>query len=131
MRWWHREAARNTGDRVTKRTTTLGQLHDVLPAVLDELRTIDLRRRPFVIVDEPITRRFVQFGRSVKSHPGDAARGIAPHGEMAFDVPALGIHLEGFGNDPAEGARRAIDVLRHWLPDEATLVVTLDGEPLD
>jgi hypothetical protein len=92
---------------------------------------MELRRRPFVIVDEPLSKRFVQFGRIVRSYPEDVARGVAPLGEMGFDVPALSIYLEGFGNDPAEGARRAAEVLRQWLPDEAELVVTLDGEPLD
>jgi hypothetical protein len=112
--------------------TTLARLETDLPPVLEELRAMDLRRRrPFVIVDEPLTKRFVQFGRIVEAHPGDVEKGIAPAGEMAFDVPALNIYLEGFGNDPAEGARRAADILRQWLPDEAELVVTLDGEPLD
>ena len=60
-----------------------------------------------------------------------AAAVIAPLGEMGFDVPALSIYLEGFGNDPAEGARRAAEVLRQWLPDEAELTITLGGEPLD
>ena len=92
---------------------------------------MELRRRPFVVVDEPLTKRFVQFGRIVVAHPDDAEKRIAPVGEMAFDVPALGIHLEGFGNDPAEGAGRAAEVLRRWLPEEAELVITLDGDPLD
>jgi hypothetical protein len=111
--------------------TTLAELPAVLPAVLEELRAMDAGRRPFVIVDDPVTRRFVQFARIVRSQPGDAEKGIAPLGEMAFDVPALAIHLRGFGNDPAEGARLATETLRTWLPDDAQLVVTLDGDPLD
>ena len=111
--------------------TTLALLESVLPAVLDELRTMELRRRPFVVVDEPLSKRFVQFGRIVKLNPGDAEKGIAPIGEMGFDVPSLDIYLQGFGNDPTEGARLAAEVLRRWLPDEAELVITLDGEPLD
>ena len=113
------------------RRTTLAALETDLPAVLWELRTMELRRRPFVIVDEPLSKRFVQFGRVVKAHPGDFEKGIAPLGEMGFDVPTLSIYLRGFGNDPAEGARRAVEVLRRWLPDEAELVILLAGEPLD
>ena len=111
--------------------TTLAQLSRVLPGVLEELRALDLSRRPFVIVEDFVTgtRHFVQFARIVKSRPDDTARGIAPHGEMAFDVPALKIHLRGFGNDPAEGARLAVETLRQWLPEQADLVVTLDGDP--
>lgn len=116
---------------ISTRTTTLAQLEEVLPAVLVELRTMELRRRPYVIVDELLSKRFVQFGRIVKSYHGDVLNGIAPYGEMAFDVPALGIHLVGFGNDPAEGARRAAEVLCRWLPEEAQLKITLGGEPLD
>ena len=111
--------------------TTLAELAAVLPAVLTELRAMDRARRPFVLVDDPVAKHFVQFARIVRSHPGDAAKGIAPLGEMAFDVPAIKIHLVGFGNDPAEGTRLAVDTLRRWLPDEAQLVVTLDGDPLD
>lgn len=69
--------------------TTLRDLPDVLPAVLRELRVMDVRRRPFVIVDEPLSKHFVQFGRIVDPRPPP---GIAPFGEMAFDVPALGIY---------------------------------------
>lgn len=111
--------------------TTLAQLSRVLPGVLEELRALDLSRRPFVIIDDFVTGKhhFVQFARIVRSHPDDAAKGIAPLGEMAFDVPALGIYLRGFGNDPAEGARLAIEALHRWLPEQADLVVTLDGDP--
>ena len=116
---------------ISIRRTTLATLETDLPPVLDELRTMELRRRPFVIIDEPLSKRFVQFGRIVKAHPGDFEKGIAPLGEMGFDVPALSIYLEGFGNDPAEGARWAAEVLRQWLPDEAELTITLGGEPLD
>jgi len=116
---------------ITIRRTTLAALETDLPAVLEELRTMELRRRPFVIVDEPLSKRFVQFGRIIKSHPGDAERGVAPLGEMGFDVPLANIYLQGFGNDPVEGARRAAEVLRRWLPEEAELTITLDSEPLD
>jgi hypothetical protein len=110
---------------IATRSTTLAALADVLPGVLAELKALDLAKRPFVVVDDVVTKRFVQFGRVVQGRPD-----IAPVGEMAFDVPALGIYLRGFGNDPAEGARLAVETLRQWLPDEAALVITLDGEPL-
>ena len=116
---------------ISKHRTTLAALETDLPAVLEELRTMELRRRPFVIVDDPLSKRFVQFGRIVKTHPGDAEKGIAPLGEMGFDVPVLKVYLQGFGNDPLVGARLAAEVLRRWLPDEAELTITLDGEPLD
>jgi hypothetical protein len=119
------------GHIVSTWKTTLADLEAVLPGVLEELRAIDSARRPFVVVDDVVTKRFVQFARIVKSHSGDAERGIAPLGAMAFDVPALGVHLQGFGNDPLEGARRAASTLRQWLPDDAELRVTLDGDPLD
>lgn len=111
--------------------TTLADLGTVLPGVLSELRTLDLGLRPFVVVDDTVTKRFVQFARVVQHHPGDAAKGIAPPGEMAFDVPALDIYLRGFGNDPTEGTRLAVETLRKWLPEEAALVVTLDADALN
>lgn len=111
--------------------TTLGRLGDVLPAVLDELRTRALEGRPFVGVQEARRGgRFVQFGRVVR-HVEPVPATIAPVGEMGFDVPALGIYLEGFGNDPQEGTRLAIVALRQQgLTDETVLRVFLDGEAL-
>jgi hypothetical protein len=116
---------------IIKWGTTLADLVGVLPVVLESLRTMDIGSRPFVIVDDPVTGRFVQFARVVKRFPGDDAKGIAQLGEMGFDVPALGIVLQGFGNDPREGARCAVATLRKWLPDQATLVVTLDADALN
>lgn len=107
--------------------TKLGELQRALEPVLEELRSSDLGRRPFVIVDEPTTKRFVQFARVVKRDPGDDEKGIARLGEMGFDVPALGIYLIGFGNSPDVGARMATETMRMWLPDDAELLVTLDG----
>ena len=107
----------------------LGELQRALVPVLEELKASDLARRPFVVVESTLgPKRFVQFARVVKGDPGDAARGIPPVGEMAFDVPALGIYLNGFGNDPEVGARLAVDTLRSWLPEEAELAVSLDGD---
>ena len=116
---------------IARHHTTLGALEPLLAGVLSDLRALDLRRRPFVIVDDPVSRKFVQFARIAVEQPGDRARGIPPLGALAFDVPLLSIYLQGFGDDPAEGARLAVKTLRGWLPDEAALVVTLDGEPLD
>lgn len=113
------------------RHTTLAELEPVLAGTLAELRAMALARRPFVIVDDVVTEHFVQFARIAESRPGDAERGIAPLGEMAFDVPALDLYLQGFGDDPVVGARLAAETFRRWLPDEARLCVTLDGEPLD
>jgi hypothetical protein len=103
--------------------TTLERLDQVLPGALAELRVLDLRTYPFAIVDDPVTNRFVQFGRVVRG-----GYGIAPVGEMAFDVPDLHIYLRGFGNDPDEGTRLAVETLRQWLPDEAPLIVTITSE---
>lgn len=111
---------------MTKWKTTLANLILVLPVVLTELRDMDLGLRPFVIVSDPVTGKFVQFARVVKRKPGDP---IAPPGEMAFDVPRISIYLRGFGNDPVEGARLAVETLRKWLPDHAKLVITLDSNP--
>lgn len=107
--------------------TTLAKLGDVLPGVLEELRVMDISGRPYVIVADPVMDKFVQFARVVKRFPGDDARSVAQVGELAFDVPALDIYLHGIGNDPAEGARFAIETLRKWLPDEAKLVITLES----
>ena len=97
----------------------------MLGIVLDELRASDLSRRPFVIVECLVTKKFVQFARIVDNSrlPGRIV------GEMVFDVPALGIVLESFDNNPTEGARRAVDVLEQWLPKEAMLRVVIDGDP--
>ena len=111
--------------------TTLADLGDVLPAVLTELREMDIGLRPFVIVNDPVMEKFVQFARIVHRDPGDDAKGVAQLGEMGFDVPALDIYLIGFGNDPAEGSRLAATALRKWLPDQAKLVITLDSDALN
>lgn len=116
---------------ISTRKATLAELETVLPGVLAELRAMDLARRPFVVVDDAVTKRFVQFARIAKIHPGDAERGIAPLGAMAFDVPALGIYLQDFGDDPIEGARLAASALRQWLPDDAGLTIRIDEMPLD
>jgi hypothetical protein len=104
--------------------TTLGKLRGVLAPLLEELRSSDLARRPFVIVEEPLSRRCVHFARIVKSGPG-----LPPSGEMVvFDDALYGkIRLVWFDNDPRRGARLADGLLCKWLPDEAELVVTLDG----
>lgn len=117
------------GSRVI--STTLAELGAVLPAVLDELRNRQLEGRPFVGVQEARRGgRFVQFGRVVR-HAEPVPPTIAPIGEMGFDVPALGIYLEGFGNDPKEGTRLAIVALRQQgVSEGAPLRVFLDGEDL-
>lgn len=106
--------------------TTLAKLGEVLPGVLAELRDTDISGRPFVVVNDPVTEKFVQFARVVKRVPGDDAKGIAQLGEIAFDVPALDIYLQGIGNDPMYGTRFAMETLRRWLPDEAKLIITLE-----
>lgn len=107
--------------------TTLAKLDEVLPGVLEELRSSDIAGRPFVVVSDPVTEKFVQFARVVKRAPGDDAKGIAQIGELAFDVPALDIYLQGIGNDPKVGTECAIKTLKKWLPDEAKLVITLES----
>ena len=47
--------------------STLGELDAVLPGVLAELKVIDRARRPFVVVSEPVTQRFVQFARVLRT----------------------------------------------------------------
>lgn len=116
--------------KVGRWDTTLAELCAVLPAVLAELRAMDVGLRPFVIVGDPVTDRFVQFARVVKRFPGDDEKGVAQFGELAFDVPALGIYLHGIGDSPAVGTASAVAVLRCWLPYEAKLVVTLDSDAL-
>jgi len=95
-------------------------LRDVAPLIqyaLESMTATPEPLRPFVVVQDTVTRRFVQFCGSLE-------RGVL------FDVPVLGIVA-----DPcptvAEGVQRALDTLRGplCLPEDAQLVVVFDTQP--
>lgn len=98
----------------------LGDLPKVLVGILNDLMASDLERRPFVIVEDTVTGRFAQFIRRYKPKTG----------ELLFDVPALGLILLPCPN-PTTGAKWAVDALslRFGLPDDAMLVIQIDGDP--
>lgn len=100
--------------------TTLRELAAPLERALEELVSSDLERRPFVIVEDVVTKRFVQFARLYKPKTG----------ELLFDVPMLQIDLEPCSG-PAHGVRWAISTLEGPLnlPSSAELAIVMDGDP--
>jgi len=105
---------------VKKISVLLRDLRGPLVLALEELLASDLERRPFVIVEDTVTKKFVQFARRYKPKTG----------ELLFDVPALGVVLEPCPN-PAKGSQWAAGVFLgdFALPPEAGLVITVDGDP--
>jgi hypothetical protein len=103
-----------------KTRCTLRELKPPLTAMLTELMASDLERRPFVIVEDEVTKRFVQFIRRYKPKTG----------ELLFDVPKLNIVLESCP-DPEAGANWAVTTLAagFGLPGEAKMALWLDGDP--
>jgi len=101
-------------------TTPLRDLSAPLERALEELMNSDLERRPFVLVEDTVTKKFVQFARRYKPKTG----------ELLFDVPKLGIDLEPC-SCPAHGARWAVSTLSGPLnlPPSAELVIVIDGDP--
>lgn len=102
-----------------KISVALRDIEPVLMRVLEELMASDLERRPFVIVEDTVTERFVQFIRCFKPKTG----------ELLFDVPALGVVLHPCP-DPGTGAiwARATLAGNFGLPDGAALVIRIDGD---
>jgi hypothetical protein len=99
---------------------TLADLEKRLVPILEELMTSDLERRPFVVVEEPLTKRFVQYIRRYKPKTG----------ELLFDVPALGIVLQPC-TSPVDGAQLAFATMRgrFELPYDAEFTIQVDGDP--
>jgi hypothetical protein len=97
--------------------TALRDVEPLIRAALESMISTPESQRPFVVVQDTVTERFVQFCGSLE-------RGAL------FDVPALGIVA-----DPcptiADGVQRALDTLRGplRLPEEAQLVVVFDTQP--
>lgn len=96
--------------------TALKDVELVLRSSLQSMLATPESQRPFVVVQDMVTERFVQFCGSLE-------RGVM------FDVPALGIVAEPC--TVSEGVQRALDTLRGplALPDEAELVVVFDTQP--
>jgi hypothetical protein len=98
----------------------LSNLEPALTLALEELLASDLARRPFIIVDDPVTKKFIQFARRFRPRTG----------ELLFDVPALGIELRPCP-EPSIGARWARFAFtdQFELPLSAEIVITEDGDP--
>lgn len=98
----------------------LRDLTATLGPILDELMASDLERHLFVIVEDTVTKRFVQFARRYKPKTG----------ELLFDVPALNVVLEPCP-DTKTGAEWAANTLTLMfeLPVSAPLIITCDGDP--
>ena len=106
---------------VTKQKCTLRELEPKLTDLLLELLASDLERRPFVIAEDVVTKKFVQFARRYKPKTG----------ELLFDVPKLGVYLEPCPT-AATGAWWAIGAFAgaFGLPEEAEIVMWIDGDEL-
>ncbi len=100
-------------------TTSLGEVGPLIRASLESMLATPESQRPFVVVQDTVTKHFVQFCGSLE-------RGVM------FDVPALGIVADPCRN-VADGVERALDTLRGplALPDEAKLIVLFDTQPRD
>jgi len=98
----------------------LSDLGERLRPLLEELMASDLERRPFVIVEDTLTRRFVQYARRYKPKTG----------ELLFDVPLLGIVLQACPDMPT-AIDWAAKAFRNGfgLPWSAELKLTIDGDP--
>ena len=99
----------------------LRDLESKLVPLLEDMLESDLERRPYVIVDEPLTKRFVQFARLYRPKTG----------ELCFDVPKLNIWMQPCPN-PHIGAAWAIATLTDafGLPADAELSLTIGGDSL-
>lgn len=102
------------------KTIKLSQSFEVICEALRNLLECPEARRPFVIVQDVATNRFVQFAGSLE-------RGLL------FDVPACGIVAEPC-DTPERGAVMAQANLRLQRVDEESMVrvtfeSTRDGEP--
>lgn len=98
----------------------LSDLNAHLRPLLEELMASDLERRPFVIVEDTLTRRFVQYARRYKPKTG----------ALLFDAPLLGIELRACPDMPT-ACDWAVKAFRNdfALPWSAELRLTIDGEP--
>lgn len=105
----------------TFRTATLRDLRATLVPVLDELVASDLERRPFVVVEDAVTKRFVQFARRYRPRTG----------ELLFDVPALGVRLRPCPDTRTGAMWATAALIDQGLPDSAELVVRIDGDEVN
>jgi hypothetical protein len=78
----------------------------------------DLERRPFVIVRDNVTNRFVQFARRYKPKTG----------ELLFDVPALGVILQPCPDIETAATWAVVALIEQRLPDDAELTLWIDGD---
>ena len=106
-------------DTHIRRTFALHRDRD-LEAMLLELMASDLERRPFVIVEDVVTKKFVQFIRRYKPKTG----------ELLFDVPALSVVLNPCPSAKV-GAMWATSTFTgaFSLPSWAEIQFWLTGEP--
>jgi hypothetical protein len=104
-----------------KQKCILRELEPKLTELLIELMASDLERRPFVIAEDVITKRFVQFCRRYKPKTG----------ELLFDVPKLNVILKPCPN-AATGAMWAAAAFSgaYELPDSAEIAMWIDGDPI-
>ena len=95
----------------------LSEVEPAIRSALESMIATPEALRPFVLVEDVVTERFVQFYGSIE-------RGIF------LDVPALSPKGERC-RDVADGAARAIATLRGplGLPDNAQLIVLYDTQP--
>lgn len=106
---------------MTKQKCTLRELEPKLMELLLELLASDLERRPFVIAEDVVTKKFVQLARRYKPKTG----------ELLFDVPKLGVHLQPCPT-AAMGAQWAVTTFSGGfsLPAEAEIALWIDGDDL-
>ncbi len=104
-------------DRKPDETIKLAEAEAPLTRALSALLECAREHRAFVIVEDTITGRYVQFSGS-SAEP------------LWFDAPQLGIKNSGPKfTDPGEAARYALSQLRgpHRLPDGALLRFVFDS----
>lgn len=105
----------------------LGEAEGEIRAALERLAESPIELRCFVIVEDTVTKRFVQFCTPPPPSPfAESPRLKAPNGEpLIFDgtgncKPGGYTYIQEFCNVD-RAVEVALDMLRVWLPEEAVL----------
>jgi len=120
-------------------TVRLGEAEQEIRQALERLAESPIELRCYVVVEDLLTKRFVQFCTPPPPSPFvGGPQLVAPNGEsLIFDGTGSGkeggyTSIQAFC-DIDRGVLEALDTLRVWLPEEAELRIieesSQDGPP--